>query len=182
LLLLELADSPILPFDLEAYSTEFRGYIDNLQEYAVSKGVPLKTAPDTPQARTETVDLKPLYDASEVFKTNAANFQAWEQVWYSAVYGSGGFESNIMGARRIDHNNRLAKFETNLLDLSQGGGVPNRTQFKHVLFAPQTWSGYDEAFFPAIRDAIDAGDWNATQLWVNRVADIVTQASVNLNI
>lgn len=123
LLLLELADSPILPFDLEAYSTEFRGYIDNLQEYAVSKGVPLKTAPDTPQARTETVDLKPLYDASEVFKTNAANFQAWEQVWYSAVYGSGGFESNIMGARRIDHNNRLAKFETNLLDLSQGGGV-----------------------------------------------------------
>ncbi|KAF3405362.1 putative glutamate carboxypeptidase [Talaromyces pinophilus] len=182
LLLLELADSPILPFDLEAYSTDFRGYIDNLQEYAASKGVPLKPTSDTPQTRSKTVDLKPLYDAAEVFKTNAANFQAWEQVWYSAVYGSGGFESNVMGVRRIEHNNRLAKFETNLLDLSQGGGVPNRTQFKHVLFAPQTWSGYDEAFFPAIRDAIDAGDWNATQSWINRVADIVTQASVNLNI
>lgn len=123
LLLLELADSPILPFDLEAYSAAFRGYVDNLQEYATSKGVPLKPNSDAPQARSETVDLKSLYDAAEVFKTNAANFQAWEQVWYSAVYGSGGFESNVMGARRVEHNNRLAKFETDLLDLSQGGGV-----------------------------------------------------------
>lgn len=123
LLLLELADSPILPFDLEVYSAAFRGYVDNLQEYATSKGVPLKPNSDAPQARPETVDLKSLYDAAEVFKTNAANFQAWEQVWYSAVYGSGGFESNVMGARRVEHNNRLAKFETDLLDLSQGGGV-----------------------------------------------------------
>lgn len=122
LLLLELADSPILPFDLEAYAADFSGYINNLQEYATSKGAPLKSS-DTPQARSGTVDLKPLYDAAEVFKTNAANFQAWEQVWYSAVYGAGGFESNVMGARRIEHNNRLAGFETNLLDLSQGGGV-----------------------------------------------------------
>jgi hypothetical protein len=123
LLLLELADSPILPFDLEAYAADFRGYIDNLQEYAASKGVPLEPTSNNPQTRSETVDLKPLYDAAEVFKTNAANFQAWEHVWYSAVYGSGGFESNVMGVRRIEHNNRLAKFETNLLDLSQGGGV-----------------------------------------------------------
>jgi Transferrin receptor-like dimerisation domain/Peptidase family M28/PA domain len=201
LILLELADSPILPFDLETYAADFAGYVENLQAYAQSKGVPLmSTAHSTRQEQPDNVDIQPLYDAAEVFKQNAALFQAWEQLWYNAIYASGGFESNMLGVRRVDHNNRMAKFETNLLDLSEDGGVsiyppcivlselqtnrvkvPNRTQFKHVLFAPQTWSGYDEAFFPAIRDAIDSGNWNATQEWINRVADIVTKASVQLN-
>lgn len=183
LILLELADSPILPFDLEVYAGEFTNYVDNLHAYAQSKGVPLASTSHAAAvaARDEIVNLKPLYDAAEVFRRNAAVFQSWEQIWYSTVYGSGGFENNMMGVRRVDHNNRLARFETNLLDLSQNGGVPNRTQFKHVLFAPQTWSGYDEAFFPAIRDAIDTSDWIATQKWINRVAEIVTEASVNLN-
>ncbi|KAH8694921.1 putative glutamate carboxypeptidase Tre2 [Talaromyces proteolyticus] len=180
LLLLELVDSPILPFDLIAYATDVAKYVGDLEKYAKSKGVPLKPAPQTRQ-RAETVDLKPLYDAAGVFQTNAAEFQAWEQAWYTTVYGSGGFESNVLGVQRINHNNRIADFETNLLDLSEGGGVPNRTQFKHVLFAPQTWSGYDEGNFPAIRDAIDTGNWNATQSWINRVAEIITVASLNLN-
>lgn len=59
--------------------------------------------------------------------------------------------------------------------------LPNRTQFKHVIFAPQAWSGYDEAYFPAIRDAIDSGNWTETQRWIDRVADILTTASLELN-
>lgn len=123
LLLLELADSPILPFDLEAYATEFASYVENLKAYAQSKDVPLKSTTRAIQERSQSVDLKPLYEAAELFKVHASQFQQWEQVWYSTVYGQGGFETNVMGVRRVDHNNRLARFETNLLDLSQGGGV-----------------------------------------------------------
>ena len=42
------------------------------------------------------------------------------------------------------------------------------------------WSGYDEAFFPAIRDALDAGDWKETQMWIDKVADIISKASRKL--
>ena len=28
--------------------------------------------------------------------------------------------------------------------------VPGREQFVHVIFAPQTWSGYEETYFPGI--------------------------------
>lgn len=59
--------------------------------------------------------------------------------------------------------------------------VPNRTQFKHIIFAPQAWSGYDEAYFPAIRDAIDSANWTETQRWIDRIADILTKASMKLN-
>ena len=58
--------------------------------------------------------------------------------------------------------------------------LPGRTQFKHVIFAPQAWSGYDEAFFPSIRDAMDAGDWRGAQKQVEKVANILTTAVTNL--
>jgi hypothetical protein len=120
---------------------------------------------------------------------------AWNQVGF----GSGGaFETNVMLMRRMRHNNRMAEFETHLLDLQEGGGVsieishffcafpntllqlPGRTQFKHVIFAPQAWSGYDEAFFPSIRDAMDAGDWKEAQNQVEKVANILSAAVRNL--
>ncbi len=59
--------------------------------------------------------------------------------------------------------------------------LQNRTQFKHVFFAPQAWSGYDEAFFPSVRDAVDVGDWAAAQKQVDKVANIFAKAVHKLN-
>jgi hypothetical protein len=58
--------------------------------------------------------------------------------------------------------------------------LPGRTQFKHVIFAPQAWSGYDETFFPSIRDAMDAGNWMEAQKQVEKVANILSTAVSNL--
>jgi Transferrin receptor-like dimerisation domain len=58
--------------------------------------------------------------------------------------------------------------------------IPNRTQFKHVVFGPQLWSGYDEAYFPAIRDAIEAGDWDMAKFQLEKAANIIKRASRKL--
>lgn len=55
--------------------------------------------------------------------------------------------------------------------------IPNRTQFKHVIFGPELWSGYDAAYFPAIRDAVDAEDWPLTQKIIDKTADIISRAA-----
>ncbi|KAK5277985.1 hypothetical protein LTR16_009127 [Cryomyces antarcticus] len=87
---------------------------------------------------------------------------------------------------RIDHNARMSNFETHLLDLpgpegdDEQHGVPGREQFKHILFGPQAWSGYDEAYFPAIRDAVDAKNWPAAQAQLDKAARILTKASEKL--
>ena len=52
-----------------------------------------------------------------------------------------------------------------------------RTQFKHVLFGPQTWSGYDPGYFPHVRDALDAGNFSAAQEHVNAAAEAIDRAS-----
>jgi hypothetical protein len=50
-----------------------------------------------------------------------------------------------------------------------------------VIFAPQAWSSYDEAFFPGIRDAIDDnGDWKTAQEQVEKVARILERAVKSL--
>ncbi|KIV80647.1 hypothetical protein PV11_08134 [Exophiala sideris] len=172
LMILELADRPLLPFDLSAYSSAVARYIDDLQSYA-------KSAPSA--SSQNTLDLTPLRVSSDYVAEQAKTFHNFDANWRDFVFGSGGFESSAMATARHDHNERMTHFETDLLDLSEGGGLVNRTQFKHVIFAPQAWSGYDEAYFPGIRDAIDAGDWVEAQHQVEKIAGILVDAASKLN-
>ncbi|KAJ9269164.1 hypothetical protein DTO212C5_4659 [Paecilomyces variotii] len=180
LLLLELSENPILPFDMEAYAAYLSSYVSELDEYAKSKIESMQSRDGSLGGSKPALNMTPLYDAATNFKENAARFHEWDQLWHDTVWGAGGFETNIMAIKRMSHNTRMANFETHILDLDEGGGVPNRTQFKHVIFGPQAWSGYDEAFFPAIRDAIDAGDWEETQKWIDKIGDIISKASRKL--
>ncbi|KAI9678885.1 MAG: hypothetical protein M1829_001869 [Trizodia sp. TS-e1964] len=168
LLILEISDRPILPFDLTAYAAAVKGYVADLEKLAHEKG------------GNDKLSMKPLKEASEQFINDAQEFEKWENEWMDEVYGAGGGESSTLAIRRMSHNTRMANFETHLLDLDEGGGLPGRNQFKHILFAPQAWSGYDAAYFPGILDAIDDGDWDAAQKQVVKAANILSKASLKL--
>ena len=60
--------------------------------------------------------------------------------------------------------------------------IPNRTQFKHVVFGPQLWSGYDEAFFPAVRDLVDAGAWDDANKYIAKTAALMKKAAAILEL
>jgi hypothetical protein len=45
------------------------------------------------------------------------------------------------------------------------------------VFGPQLWSGYDEAYFPAIRDTVEAKDWELAKTIVARTAKILRYAA-----
>ncbi|KAI9871808.1 MAG: hypothetical protein M1830_002429 [Pleopsidium flavum] len=219
LLILEMADTPVLPFDMEAYAASVKEYVVDLEEYVGTKTAPVKRSnEDSP------LNLSPLHEAADSFIENAAEFHTWDRIWSEVVYGGGGFESNVMAIKRMSHNTRMANFETHLLDVDGGVStlqslfpfpypqamltpslppslpfslystnhptqkprtnnkkLPNRTQYKHIIFAPQAWSGYDAAFFPAIRDAVDDGDWALAQEQVRKVAGILRHAAWKLN-
>ncbi|KAL9619447.1 MAG: hypothetical protein Q9160_005958 [Pyrenula sp. 1 TL-2023] len=183
LLILELADKPILPFNLEEYATRFYGWVDSLKDApGLDASDPVGDGNNQDSSFNMTsLDLKPLWGAAEIFAEEARLFHQWDQQWAGMYYGSGEFESNVLAIKRMSHNNRMANFETHLLDLEEGGGVPNRTQYKHVVFAPELWSGYDGMHFPGIRDALNVMDWRGAQKQIEKVADIVTHAARKLN-
>ena len=165
LLILDLADREILPFDLELYAEAAQGYVNELEQYAKAK---------------HSLDFSALRSAADEMSANAKQFHEWSQAWSNAVYGSNnGFESNAMAIKRISHNTRMANFETNLLDTD--GGLPGREQFKHIIFAPQAWNGYGSATFPGVRDAIDGKNWELAQQQIGKVAGILSYASRKLN-
>lgn len=176
LLILELADKPLLPFDMNAYAKAVARYIEDLESYVKSKA-----AADGFDEQNIPLDLSPLRKSADFLAEEARTFHSFDTTWRDFVFGSGGFESASIGIARLEHNNRIAAFETNLLDLSDGGGLANRTQFKHVLFAPQLWSGYDEGTFPGVRDMLEIDDWRAAQEQVGKVAGILEQAAKGLN-
>jgi len=173
LLILAMADTPILPFDMTAYSAAFGQHAMDLENWAESKGI---NQDGNVAWSTET-----LREAVLQFQRDARTFEEFETDWETAVYGGGGFESVMQGAHRMSHNNRMSNFETHLLDLDDGGGIPGREQFKHVLFGPRAWSSNnDDSFFPGIRDAVEAGDWELAKKLVERAAGILSRASHKL--
>ncbi|GIZ37314.1 hypothetical protein CKM354_000076400 [Cercospora kikuchii] len=178
LLILEVADRPIVPFDLKSYADALGGpYLDNLQQYAASQIKKLGGKRDGTQ-----LDITPLKQAAQHLKEVADEFHKFEDIWTTNVLGTGGLESTNYAMRRLEYNDALSKFETDLLDIPRSSkdedqhGVPGREQFKHVVFGPQAWSGYDEAYFPAVRDALDVGDWKLAQDQVLKAARILQRA------
>ena len=201
LLILDLADTPIVPLDLIEYTSSIKTYIKRLQAdvedaIAAARGLS-ELSPEVFARDTHGLDLAPLREAANKAARQAEKFHHFEEIWSSNVLGSGGIESMNFAFQRLKYNERISHFDSDLLDLPEtddGGGdndnenaddkdqhgVPGREQFKHIIFGPQTWSGYEEAYFPAVRDAVAAGDWKAAQRQVRKAARILERAGDKL--
>jgi hypothetical protein len=117
LLILEIADRPIIPFDLNDYAAAMFPIIDDLEKDAKTTAEKLKVNLDT-----TIFSVQPLRDAVDVFVAKAKEFHEFDEMWASKVLaGSGGFETNAYALKRIEHNARVADFETDLLDLPTTG-------------------------------------------------------------
>ena len=115
LLLFEIAEQPVLPFDFVAYATKVKAVVQKLKEDLSKGGLSAEDA--------GRLNLKPLDEAVERFLEDAKNFQGWKGEWDDMIENSGGIESEVLAIQRMSHNNRMSNFETHLLDLEGGGGV-----------------------------------------------------------
>lgn len=119
LLLLDVSESPMLPFDMEAYGRHVTRWVKELDHFAKKKGA--------------DVNMKVMYKAAAKLEANAARSQKWKKLWHDSVWGSGGYESNVMAVQRVNHNARMANFDTSLLDLDKNGGVSHFLTFFDTL-------------------------------------------------
>ncbi|KAK5102227.1 hypothetical protein LTR70_004530 [Exophiala xenobiotica] len=170
LLILELSDHALVSLDLPAYSKAIASYVDKLDKDVNGQ----LSDKNNKQAK---LDVQSLRSAAQILDSTAGRFENFDNEWHSEVFATGGFESSILNLKRLERNMKLEMFEKMLTDEA---GLVNRTQFKHVIFGPQKWSGYDEAFFPGIRDWVEAGDMPKAQEEVKKVADIIIAAAEQL--
>ncbi|CAA9966770.1 N-acetylated-alpha-linked acidic dipeptidase 2 [Pyrenophora teres f. maculata] len=177
LLILELAQEPIMPLKLDDYARALQEEGQNMLDWTekVSGG-----------GEYNIEIFQPLVDSLSMFKKKAEAFGRWEQSWYNQVYATGGFESSGVTMQRIMHNGKIAGFESDLLDLARGKddgefhGLSDRQQFKHVIFAPDINNGLESSVFPFARDAIEKKDWDAAAKGIKKTADILNWAAERL--
>ncbi|KAH8168473.1 transferrin receptor-like dimerization domain-containing protein [Sarocladium implicatum] len=175
LLVLDLSDRAVIPFDVVSYGKSLEGWVQDLEKWAKQQQKDHKL---DKSANLEFHDLK---DAAASITDNARNFAKWELDWDRKLMSSGGWEAQELGVQRWDYNSKLGQFESMLLDLEMGGGTPNRTQFKHTVYGPQLWSTYDVEYFPAIRNAVDAHDWSLARRLLQKTAIVFRDAAKSLS-
>ncbi|TKA28441.1 hypothetical protein B0A50_03908 [Salinomyces thailandicus] len=180
LLILEIADRPLIPFDLKVYAKSLSEYTAALERDAAATYAGLEklthaSAGDLHKAHNFTV--QPLKEAIDTLTHQVDDFHRFEDAWTTRVLGSGGLETTRFAMQRMAYNDRLAHFETDLLDPL---GYPGREQFKHVVFGPQARSGYDASVFPAVRDAVTEGKWEQAREMVARAAEKIAVAGERL--
>ncbi|KAF2761166.1 Zn-dependent exopeptidase [Pseudovirgaria hyperparasitica] len=176
LLILDLAQEPMLPFHFKDFSDSFKDYVDELEMDAIAAG-----------AQADEFDITPLRELSVKLERELVQFMSFEDRWYSQVLGTGGFESRTNAAHRWGHNSRAIAFESHLLDWpwdakpvdGVGYGIPGREQYKHVLFGPSTIDG-EGVTFPFIRDALEVRDWKLAMKMMLKTRDIISRASETL--
>ncbi|KAF1836220.1 N-acetylated-alpha-linked acidic dipeptidase 2 [Decorospora gaudefroyi] len=175
LLILELAQEPIMPLKVDDYAQA-------LQE----EGKKLLDWTESVASGYDSEIFQPLVDSLSMFKKKAEEFGRWEQGWYNQVYATGGFESAGITVQRVAYNGRIASFETDLLDLPRDNddrdphGLPGREQFKHIVFAPDANNGLETSVFPFARHAIEKNDWDAAAKAIRKTADVLNRAGDRL--
>ena len=187
LLILEVADRPLLPYDLTKYADALAQYVESLRTDAKITFTAASGKPGSKIAGSG-LNLKPLDDAIAELKVSTEQFHQFEDTWTRQVLGRGGLESNTYTFQRLDYNDRLSNFDADLLDIPRSSekqekreyGIPGRTQFKHVVFGPKSGDGYDEAYFPAVRDMLRRRDFEGAQRMVDIAAHRIQVAGDNL--
>jgi N-acetylated-alpha-linked acidic dipeptidase len=56
-----------------------------------------------------------------------------------------------------------------------GPGLPGRPWYRHELYAPGQYTGYDVKTMPAIREAIEIRDWPGAQAGIAAVSAALTR-------
>lgn len=105
LLILELSNRPILPFDIPAYANNLVRWVQELESWANLR-------------EGETPSFENLKLAVKQVISSVREFIKWEANWENSLLASSGWEPSGLGSRRCDYNARMGKFETDLLDLA----------------------------------------------------------------
>lgn len=118
LLVLELADRPVLPFDMPAYADALARWVAELEQWTGQRG-----REGIKEGETAFEGYGKLKTAVETVAAAVREFVQWEVRWETTVLANNHWEGLGLGRERAEYNKRMGMFETNLLDLEVGGGV-----------------------------------------------------------
>ena len=90
---------------------------------------------------------------------------------YDDTYGQWAITNVPLDASRRNRLNAiLGRLEQSL---TATGGLPGRPWFKHMIYAPGFYSGYDPKTLPGVREAIEQGRWDEAQRYIGITSQVL---------
>jgi N-acetylated-alpha-linked acidic dipeptidase len=178
-IVMRLSDADVLPFDFTGLSDAVARYVNEIRDLAkdrreaaeeknrrIDEGVPEAVAdprePFVPPGKDPPVpdfDLSPLEKASASLTDTAKEYDA-------ALSAAG----RIDGARLARVNALLRSAERML---TREEGLPRRSWFKHYVYAPGFYTGYEVKTLPAVREAIEEKQYSDVEGNARKTAEAI---------
>nr|MDQ2971191.1 folate hydrolase [Acidobacteriota bacterium] len=189
LLLLRLADADLLPFDFASLAERVETYVKELRDLARDKreaaeeqakqsaeGVPDAIAdPREPMAPAKVEMPVPFFDFSPLENASDALARAAREFERAAPAGNPGADT---GAARLAMVNALVRSVERALLREEG--LPRRPWFKHSVYAPGFYTGYDVKTLPAVREAIEERQWSDVNREIAKTAQAIEKCAARI--
>jgi N-acetylated-alpha-linked acidic dipeptidase len=153
LMALRLAEADLLPLDYEAYGQEIQEYLEGIRNKLVLLG------------QASQLDLQPAQYAAKELTQVARELRGQ----YEARVSRGNEPPNLYQVNRS-----LVKAEQAFL-LPEG--LAGRPWYKHAIYAPGAYNGYESVALPGIQESADAGNFEQAQRQVEALAAALNTAA-----
>jgi N-acetylated-alpha-linked acidic dipeptidase len=153
---LRLADADILPLDYETYGVEIRNHLADISNKLVLLG------------QSRQLDLQTAQTAAVALEQVGRDVHKRSEKLLSA--SSSSHDVYIL-------NRALVTTERQFL---LSGGLPRRPWFKHCIFAPGFYNGYEAVPLPGVHEMIDAGNFEEARRQLQSLTEAIIRATTTL--
>jgi N-acetylated-alpha-linked acidic dipeptidase len=154
--LMRLADAPLLPFEFGRFSAAIVRYVDEIERL---------------NNQTRRSDFAALRGEIDNLQSNAV---AFETAYSRALQHVG----TAPAANLAEINRLLLQTER---DLASEPGLPGRPWYRHRIYAPGKYTGYDAKTLPGVREAVEAGDMNEAREQADQVVSVLRRLNERIN-
>jgi len=189
---LRLADAEVIPFEFDnlvrtvgKYTEELKNLLKHKQEeieeqkrqleegvYAAISDPQHPKGPPEIEAEPPELNFAPLENAIKTLAASARRYQK------AAAKAQPKFDDPRQASRIRELNQTLLQAERCLTDAA---GLPRRSWYKHVLYAPGVYSGYGAKTMPGVREGIELGRYDEAEKEIARVAKAIEAETALLN-
>ncbi len=176
---IRLADADLLPFDFTRLAETVKGYVDDVQALLkgrqeavrernrqIEEGVFAATRdPRRPLVAPAVEQVPPALNFAPLENASAALTTAAEGYKKALAGASAQIAGNAAAIRAV--NARLMQSERQLLDPA---GLPHREWYRHLLYAPGLYTGYDVKTLPGVRESIEQQQYEGADAEIARAA------------
>jgi N-acetylated-alpha-linked acidic dipeptidase len=183
-MILRLADADLLPFDFSNFADTVQTYVKGLQKFSakmrddieernleIEEGVFTASAdpkkvyfPPKKEDVPPYLNFAPLQNSADALTRSAGEYQKA----LAAANANGG--SALTSASIADVNGLLIQSERKL---TSPEGLPGRFWYKHQIYAPGVYTGYESKAIPAVREAIEQKKWKEAEQAMARAAAVL---------